>query len=79
MDAQLTLEYDRIGDILYMNKTAPYPEQESEELDYGVVARLNSKTGEIENLEILFFSARVSSGEGLKLPIVAEFHLPERA
>jgi uncharacterized protein YuzE len=78
MDAQLTLEYDRTGDILYLNKTAPYPEQESEEIDYGIIARLNPKTGEIENLEILFFSARVSSSEGLKLPIIAELRLPER-
>lgn len=79
MDAQLTLEYDRTGDILCVGKTAPYPEQESEEPDYGVIARLNPKTGEIENLEILFFSARVASGEGLKLPIIAEFRLPEKA
>ena len=77
MDAQLTLEYDRTGDILYLNKTPPYPEQESEEIDYGVIARLNPKTGEIENLEILFFSTRISSSEGLKLPIIAELRLPE--
>ena len=77
MDAQLTLEYDRTGDILYLNKIPPYPEQESEEIDYGVIARLNPKTGEIESLEILFFSAMVSSSEGLKLPIIAELRLPE--
>ncbi len=73
-----SVEYDRIGDILYLGTVSPYPEQESEELDYGVVARLNPQSGEIENLEILFFSSRVASGEALQLPVLAEFHLPER-
>jgi len=39
------------SDILYINKTQPYPEQGSEELGDDVVARLNPTTGEIENLE----------------------------
>ncbi|MEK6604016.1 MAG: DUF2283 domain-containing protein [Nitrospirota bacterium] len=78
MEARLIVEYDRTGDILYLGKTAPYPEQESEELDYGMVARLNPKSGEIENLEILFFTARVLGGEKLQLPVFAEFRLPEK-
>jgi len=77
MEAQLIVEYDRTGDILYLGKTPPYPEQESEEIDYGVVARLNPQSGEIENLEILFFSARVANGETLHLSVMAEFHRPE--
>ena len=56
MEARLLVEYDRIGDILYLGTVSPYPEQESEELDYGVVARLNPQSGEIENLKILFFN-----------------------
>jgi hypothetical protein len=78
MEASLIVEYDRVGDILYLGKTRPYPEQESEELDYGVVARLNPKSGDIENLEILFFSQRMARGEMLKLPIFAEFRLAQR-
>jgi hypothetical protein len=58
MEARLLVEYDRIGDVLYLGTVSPYPEQESEELDYGVVARLNPQSGEIENLEILFFQSR---------------------
>jgi uncharacterized protein YuzE len=77
MAAQLIVEYDRIGDILYLSKTEPYTEQESEELDYGVVARLSPTSGEIENLEILFFSKRVASGEVLRLPVSAEFRVLE--
>lgn len=70
------IEYDRTGDIRYLGKTPSYPEQETEELDYGVVARLNPKSGEIENLEVLFFSTRLANGEVLHLPILAEFRLP---
>ena len=35
MDTSLTVEYDKAGDILYLGKTKSYPEQDSEELDYG--------------------------------------------
>jgi len=78
MDARLIVEYDQTGDILYLGKTKPYAEQESEELEYGVIARTNPQTGEIENLEILFFTARMSKGEVLQLPVLADFHLAER-
>jgi hypothetical protein len=78
MEPHLTIEYDRQGDILYLSRTAPYPEQETEELDYGLVARLNPRSGEVENLEVLFFLARVSNGKPLDLPVLAEFHLPQR-
>ncbi len=77
METSLTVEYDKTGDILYLGKTKPYPEQDSEELSYGVVARLNPETHDLENLEILFFSSRVAKGETFQLPVTAEFHLPK--
>ncbi len=77
METSLTVEYDKVGDILYLGKTKSYPEQDSEELDYGVIARLNPQTHELENLEILFFSARVAKGGTVQLPVTAEFHLPK--
>ncbi|MGH2351787.1 MAG: DUF2283 domain-containing protein, partial [Chloroflexota bacterium] len=55
MAEKLTFRYDREADILYISTTAPYPEQESEELGDDVIARLNPQTGEVENLEVLFF------------------------
>ena len=79
MVAPLTVEYDADGDILYLGKTRPYPEQESEELDYGVVARLNPKSREVENVEILFFSTRMKNGQGVNLPVLADFRLPKTA
>ncbi len=74
MGAKLTFEYDREGDILYINKCRPYPEQESEELGDDVIARLNPKTGEIENVEVLFFSTRLLRRNLFELPVTAELH-----
>jgi len=75
MGAKLTFKYDREGDILYINKTPPYPEQESEELGDEVIARLNPETGEIENLEVLFFSTRLLRSDLFELPITADLRL----
>jgi uncharacterized protein YuzE len=75
MAAKLTFTYDREADILYINKCPPYPEQESEELGEDVIARLNPTTGEIENLEVLFFSTRLLRSNTFELPITANLHL----
>jgi uncharacterized protein YuzE len=72
MEAKLTFKYDREADILYIDTSRPYPEQETEELGDDVVARLNPVTGDIENLEVLFFSTRLMRREWFELPIVAE-------
>ena len=75
MEKRLTLQYDREADILYVNKRAPHSEQESEELEDGVIARINKTTGEIENLEILFFSARLLRSDIMELPINADLRV----
>ena len=75
MDAKLTFRYDREGDILHIDKRPPYPEQESEELGDEVVARLNPETGEIENVEVLFFSTRLLRSDLFELPVTAELRL----
>lgn len=75
MEAKLSFEYDREADILYISKCLPYPEQESEELPDEVIARLNPKTGEVENLEVLFFSTRLLRSNAFELPVVAHLRL----
>lgn len=72
---KLTLKYDREADILYIDKCLPYTEQISEELGDDVIARLNPATGEVENLEILFFSTRLLRTDLLELPITADLRL----
>jgi uncharacterized protein YuzE len=75
MGAKLRFEYDREGDILYINKCDPYSEQESEELGGDVIARLNPKTGDVENVEVLFFSTRLLRKDFFEIPLIADFKL----
>lgn len=75
MDARLSFKYDREADILYIDTVPPYGEQESEELGNDVIARINPVTGEVENLEVLFFSSRLLRREWFDLPIVADLRL----
>jgi len=75
MEKKLTFEYDREADILYISKCAPYSEQESDELGDDIVARMNPKTGEIENLEVMFFSTRLLRNNLFELPISADLRL----
>jgi uncharacterized protein YuzE len=79
MDTKLSFKYDREADILYINKLPAYAEQESEELGDDVIARLNPTTGEIENLEILFFSTRLLRNDLLELPVTANLRIAATA
>lgn len=79
MEAKLIFQYDRDADIFYISKRHPYPEQVSEEVSDGVVARLNPATGEIENLEILFFSTRLQRSDAFELPVSADLKLAARS
>ena len=75
MGAKLSFKYDREADILHIDKCQPYPEQESEELGDEVIARLNPQTGDIENMEVLFFSTCLLREELFEIPVEAELHL----
>lgn len=75
MGTKLTFRYDREADILHIDKRPPYAEQESEELGDDVVVRLNPQNGEIENLEVLFFSARLLRQELLEIPVEAHLRM----
>lgn len=75
MAARLTFKYDREADILYIDKISPYREQDSEELGDDTIARLNPKTGEIENFEVLFFSTRLLRKNLFELPVAASMVL----
>ncbi len=75
MEAALTFTYDREADILHIDKCQPYKEQESEELEDEIVARLNPTSGAVENLEVLFFSTRLLRSTMFTLPVTAEMRL----
>ena len=75
METRLSFKYDREADILYIDRVRPYPEQETEELGDDVLARLNPITGEVETLEVLFFSTRLLREDLFELPVVADLRL----
>jgi len=75
MKSNITIRNDKIGDTLYIDQCLPYPEQESEEIGDEIIARLNPDNGNIENLEILFFSKRLQTQNIFELPIVAQLQL----
>lgn len=75
MEAKLTFKYDREADILHIDKRPPYAEQESQELPDEIVARLNPDTGEVESLEVLFFSTRLLRTDLFELPVNADLRL----
>jgi hypothetical protein len=75
MGAKLSFKYDRDADIRHIDKRSPYPEQQSEELGDEVIAGLNPNMGEVENLEVLFFSTRLLRSELFELAISAELRI----
>jgi len=75
MEAKLRFQYDREADILHIDKCPPYAAQESEELPDEIIARLNPDTGEVENLEVLFFTTRLLRTNLFELPVTADFRL----
>ena len=50
-----------VKETFFKSTRPPYPEQESEELGDEVIARLNPKTGEIENLQCSFLNSFLRS------------------
>jgi uncharacterized protein YuzE len=75
MESKLRFIYDRDADILHIDTCPPYAEQQSEEVGDDVVARLNPETGELENLEVLFFSTRLLRRDLFELPVRADMWL----
>ena len=74
-DQCLVLRYDQEGDILHIDQCPLYAKQESEEIGDEIVARLNPDSGVVENLEILFFSKRLTANEKIELPIEMDLRL----
>jgi uncharacterized protein YuzE len=78
MEPSLKFGYDRDADILHIDRCPPYSAQESEELGDDVIARLNPNNGQVENLEVLFFSTRLLRAEMFELPLAADLRLVSR-
>jgi len=68
MDRKLRIHYDVLGDVLYLERCPPYAEQDSDEVASGIVTRTNPDSGEIETVEILFYSSRPLASLYMDLP-----------
>ena len=68
-DSTLTINYDYSGDILTIDQGRPHPGQKKAEIIEGVVAGMNAETGQIENLAIHGFKARLQQNGAIVLPI----------
>jgi hypothetical protein len=79
MRTRLSILYDEIGDILRFDMVKPNRRQECIHLAPDVLGRLNTRTGAIENIEILFFTERRWRGKALALPVLAEMRRSARA
>jgi len=55
-EERLSIFYDEEADVLYVSKGQPLAEDESDEIDAGIVVRRNPKTGEIRGLTIVSLS-----------------------
>jgi uncharacterized protein YuzE len=75
MATKLMLKYDRGADILYIDRRAPHPDQETIEMGDDIVARVDPVTGEIDSLEVLFFSTRLLREDLVELPVDATMSL----
>jgi uncharacterized protein YuzE len=75
MAEKLNFTYDRDSDVLYLSSRPQYAEQDSEELEDEVIARLNPDTGEVEGIEVLFFSTRLLRSTVVELPVSAYLRL----
>ena len=67
----LTIEYDKIGDFLFIDVCPPYAEQDSNEIGECLVARFNLETGEIETIEVLFFFSWIKKDSEINIPVSA--------
>ena len=71
MAQTLTLRYDKVGDILYVQTCPPYAGQEADDLGDEMIGRYNPDTEELECVAILFFKNRFPQGAlgpGVPLP-----------
>lgn len=66
---EMTISYDEPSDSLHIDSCVPYKEQDSNEIQPGVVVRSNPSSSAIENLEIMFFMERCARGKRIGLSV----------
>ncbi|MGL5083224.1 MAG: hypothetical protein ACRC8A_17210 [Microcoleaceae cyanobacterium] len=68
MEKKLVIRYNPAQGYLAMDKgISRYFEQDIEEIEEGILCRTNPETGEIENVDLMYFSAEVPGEERRKM------------
>jgi uncharacterized protein YuzE len=67
------IEYDAVGDTLYLDSRPPQDAQVLREVEPGVFLRLDSETGEILGIEVHRLQRRAASPDGVESRIAAAF------
>ena len=68
---QLAIQYDAVGDILFVDLAPRRADQVTDWIEDELVARFNERTGLVENFDVLHFQRRVAAGETVALPLDA--------
>jgi hypothetical protein len=71
LDKTLSIRYHQVIDILAIGQVHTHPGQTEAEIGENAVARMNPRTGEIENLEVRHFQAHMERDGEIVLPINA--------
>jgi hypothetical protein len=69
MATKLTIEYDAVGDILYLDVVKPSEDHVLVEVSPGAMLRKNTHTGAVEGIEVAGFRRRLGAPEGIEVPV----------
>lgn len=69
MATKLTVEYDAVGDILYLDILEPSDLQVLIEVSPGAMLRKNSLTGAVEGIELAGLTRRIGAPGAIEVPV----------
>ena len=75
----MRIEYDAIGDILYLDLEPPAEDQYESEIEAGVIIRREDGSGRIVGVEFQGLKALAASPDGATVRIGATFALDEES
>ena len=69
MGTRLTVEYDEVGDILYLDVGEPGLDQVMVEVSPGAMLRTEGVPGTVQGIEIHGFRRRATREDGISIPV----------
>ena len=69
MGTKLTIEYDEVADILYLDTAEPTENQLMSEVAPGMMLRQNTSTKTFDGIEIHGLRRRAGAGFALEMPV----------